>query len=317
MTTALIYDDHFLDHDTGPGHPERPDRLRAITKGLHQAELWDRLDHLSFEPADPALIETTHTPAYINRLRETCIAGEPFIDTPDSAICPRSYEVALLAAGGVLAATEAVMAGEVRNAFCAVRPPGHHAETGRSMGFCLINNAAVAATHLINRHGLERVAVVDFDVHHGNGTQQIFDHRRDVLFISLHEHPAHQYPGSGFETETGTGQGKGYTLNLPMAPGSGDDQYRHAFETAVSPALDRFQPQFLIISAGFDAADGDPLANVRVSTEGFAWITEQLVHTARQHCDGRVVSTLEGGYNLDNLSRGVAAHVGVLLDNAG
>lgn len=317
MATGLIYDDRFLQHDTGLGHPERPERLRAIVAELQRVGLWDRLDHLRFEPAGVEVIARVHERGYIDRVRAACEDGEPYIDTPDSAIGPASYGVALLAAGGVVAAADAVMGGRVRNAFCAVRPPGHHAERDRSMGFCLFNNVAIAAEYLITARGLQRVAIVDFDVHHGNGTQHLFEERGDILYVSLHEHPACLYPGTGYEREMGVGAGYGFTLNIPLAPGSGDEAYQRAFEGKVVPALERFEPEALLVSAGFDAADGDPLAHMRVSTEGFAWMSRALVSAAERLCGGRLVSTLEGGYDLTRLAQGVTAHVRALVGEAG
>lgn len=313
MPTGLIYSDRFLEHDTGVRHPERPDRLRAIVDRLKAQHLWNELVHLPFGPADRAWIERLHDPRYVERVFAACAAGEAHIDAADSAICPASGEVAQLAVGGVLAAVDAVMAGKVNNAFCAVRPPGHHAERDRSMGFCLFNNVAIAAEYLIAHHGLERVAVVDFDVHHGNGTQHLFEHRRDVLVVSLHEHPRYLYPGTGFVHEQGAGAGEGYTLNLPLDPRTGDDAYRHAMVFKVTPRLERFQPQCLLVSAGFDAAHDDPLAHMEVTAEGFAWITRHLKAQAQRLCGGRLVSVLEGGYNLRSLAEAVSLHVQALL----
>ncbi len=227
----------------------------------------------------------------------------------DSAICPSSEEIARLACGAVLTAVEEVMAGRAGRALALVRPPGHHAERDRSMGFCLYNHVAIAAQRLLRRHGLSRVAVVDFDVHHGNGTQHSFEESDRVFFVSLHEHPRHLYPGSGYAHERGRGAGTGFTLNVPLLPGSGDDSYREAFEKLVIPALEAYQPQFLLVSAGFDAAEGDPLAHQRVTTAGFAWIGESLGALAQRHADGRWVSTLEGGYDLEALGSGVEAYL--------
>lgn len=314
MSTGLIYSDRFLEHDTGQGHPERPDRLRAIVQRLKADGLWDRLTPLDFEAAGRSRLERLHSPKYVWRVYEACAHQLSHIDVPDSAICEDSADIAELAVGGVLRAVAAVMAGEVDNAFCATRPPGHHAEADRSMGFCLFANVALAAEALLSDHGLERVAVVDFDVHHGNGTQHLLEKRGDALFISIHGDPLSLYPGTGFAHETGWGQGQGRTLNIEMRPGSGNAHYLQAFDEQVVPALHDFAPQFLLISAGFDAADGDPLASMRVTTEGFEAMTRRLLDVAAEHADGRVVSVLEGGYDLASLAAGVSAHLRVLLD---
>ena len=266
-----------------------------------------------FSPADVAWVERLHDPGYIQRVQAACRAGSSWIDTPDSAICPSSYDVALLAVGGVLAAVDAVMENRVENAFCAVRPPGHHAEPGRSMGFCLFNHVAIGAEYALAHHGLDRVAIVDFDVHHGNGTQHLFESRRDVLFISLHQDPATLYPGSGFAREIGHGDGEGYTVNLPVAPGSGDDDYQRLFEDSVLPRLNRFEPGMLLVSAGFDAAREDPLAQVGLTPVAYAWMTHQLRSVARRHSGGRLVSVLEGGYDLASLADCVVTHLKALI----
>jgi acetoin utilization deacetylase AcuC-like enzyme len=317
MTTCLIYDERFLDHKTGVGHPERPERLHAVMRGLEDHGLLDRLMRRAFDPADTAYVQRLHGPAYVRRCLDRCRDKVPFIDTPDSAICPASFDTALLAAGGVRAAVDAVMAGDADNAFCAVRPPGHHAEADESMGFCLFGNVALAADYLTQELGVQRVAIVDFDVHHGNGTQHLLEHRSDVLFISLHQDPATLYPGTGFAEETGRGEGEGFTLNIPLAPGGGDDIYRRAFESQVLPGLAAYRPRFLLVSAGFDAAVEDPLAGMNVTTGGFDWMSRRLVQAAGELCGGRLVSVLEGGYDFDALARGVAAHVGALLEAGG
>jgi acetoin utilization deacetylase AcuC-like enzyme len=309
MSTALFYSDRFLDHDTGQDHPERPERLRAVVTRLRATGLWDRCTHPAFEAASREDLLTVHDEAYLQRIERACGRGEPWIDAPDSAICPASDEIARLASGAVLGAVEEVMTGRAGRAFALVRPPGHHAERDRSMGFCLYNHVAIAAERLLRRHGLSRVAVVDFDVHHGNGTQHSFETSDRVFFVSLHEHPRHLYPGTGFAHERGRGRGEGCTLNVPLLPGSGDDEYRDAFDSLVCPALDAYQPQFLLVSAGFDAAAGDPLAHQRVTTQGFAWIGQTLGALAQRHCGGRWVSTLEGGYKLDALAEGVEAYL--------
>lgn len=313
MTTAVYYDDRFLDHDTGPGHPERPDRLRAVVGHLKREGLWDRVQHPAWEPATEADVLTLHDRAYVERLRAACEGGDPFIDTPDSTICPASWDAALLAVGAVCSAVDAVARRDVDNALCLVRPPGHHAERDRSMGFCLFANAALAAERLLRVHGLQRVAVVDYDVHHGNGTQHLFESRRDVLFVSLHRDPRDFYPGTGFAEETGTGDGAGFTLNVPLPAESGDGAYEAAFERQVLPALRDYRPQSLVISAGFDAATADPLGGMRVSADGFAWMSEQLINVAKESADGRVVAVLEGGYDLTALAGGVERLLRALL----
>ncbi|MBI1335941.1 MAG: histone deacetylase [Phycisphaera sp.] len=317
MRTGLVYDDRFLDHDTGPQHPERSDRLRAIVERLKRDHHWDRCLRLPVEPALVTSIQAVHDATYIEHVRATCEQGGAYVDVQDSAVCPVSFEVARLAVGGVIGAVDAVMAGLCDNAFCAVRPPGHHAERDRSMGFCLFNNVAVAAQHLISQHRLGKVAIVDFDVHHGNGTQHIFEARPDVLFISLHEHPSYLYPGTGFSWEAGQDRGEGFTINIPFDPHAGDEAYRHAFKHKVIPALDAFGPDFVLISAGFDAACDDPLAHMQLSTLGFAWMTRQLKELAERVCSGRLVSVLEGGYDLRSLAECVSAHVAVLLEEDG
>jgi len=312
MALGLIYDDRFLEHDTGPGHPERPDRLRAIVDRLQRDGALDKVRRLPFESAPIETLERVHDASYIERVRVACEEGRPFIDSADTPVCPASYEIARLAAGAALAAADAVMAGEVRRAFCAVRPPGHHAEHATAMGFCLFNNVAVAAEHLIHRHGLRRVAILDFDVHHGNGTQHTFEHRRDVLFLSCHEHPSFQYPGTGFANEAGLGEGHGSTRNVPLMPGADDRAAREAFEHHLLPELESFHPDALLLSAGFDAADGDPIGGLAWSTDGYRWISERLVDAADRLCDGRLLSVLEGGYNLDKLADGAAVHIDAL-----
>jgi acetoin utilization deacetylase AcuC-like enzyme len=312
MVTALVYDERFLSHDPGPNHPEKPQRLTAIVQGLHEAGLWDSLLNVAAPRADEAWVYAVHDPDYVARLRIACKSGIGYIDCMDSAVCPASFEAALAAAGGAVNAVEAVMAGRAHNAFCAVRPPGHHCERDRSMGFCLLNNIAVAAQYLVDHHKL-RPAIVDFDVHHANGTQHIFEQRGDVLVASVHEHPSYLYPGTGFDWERGSGEGEGATLNVALPPHSGDDEYKEAFTGQILPAVDAFKPDFLLVSAGFDASGRDPLAHQQVTTEGFAWMTRVLVEAAQRHCGGKLVSMLEGGYHLPSLAEAATAHVRELM----
>jgi acetoin utilization deacetylase AcuC-like enzyme len=316
--TGLVLDECFRGHDTGPGHPERPERLVAIEHALRDRGLVDQCNRLPLRQATPEQIHCLHRPDYVERLVSACRDGAPFIDVPDSAICPKSYDLAVLAAGSVIEAVDRVMAGTIDNAFCAVRPPGHHALDNRSMGFCLLNNVALAADHLTRSHRLERVLIVDWDVHHGNGTQALFESRRDVMYISLHGDPRWVYPGtSGWPAERGVGQGEGFTLNLPMQPGSGDPEYRQAFDEAIAPVVAAYRPEFVLISAGFDAHRADPLAPIELDDSSYDWMTTRLLEFAAGHAANRLVSVLEGGYDLDALGRCVAAHVAHLADAAG
>ncbi|MBL0176503.1 MAG: histone deacetylase [Ignavibacteria bacterium] len=307
--TGFLYDEQFLEHDTGYSHPETADRLAAIVMRLSSAGLLSTLHPVEALPTDLHWLERTHSPAHVEAIRAMC-ADAPFRIDVDTPVCKRSFDVAVLAAGGVLEMCARVMNGELRNGFCAVRPPGHHAEKERAMGFCLFNNVAVAATFLREERGANRVLIVDWDVHHGNGTQNIFYEDPNVFFISMHQSPL--YPGTGAASEKGAGAGEGRTLNLPMPPGSTDDHYREAFEDIVLPAAKAFAPDFVLLSAGFDAHRDDPLANIALTESGFAYLTTLVREIAEDCCDGRLVSVLEGGYNLDALARSAAAHVRAL-----
>jgi len=311
--TGLIWTDRFLDHQTGAHHPERPARLEAIRERLTHTGLMGRMAVIEPDPAPAEMVEKVHSPDYIGRFRQRCAGRAPFIDSQECPLSPGTHEAAWLAAGAPVAAADAVMAGRIRNAFCPVRPPGHHAERAAALGFCYFNNIAVAAEHLRHRHGLQRVAILDWDVHHGNGTQHHFEEDPHVLFVSIHQHPRTLFPGTGFEDETGRGPGAGTVLNCPMMPGAGDEQYIRAFEQQILPAIRNFAPQFLLISAGFDAHMDDPLANIRLTTGAFEWMTRHARLLAGEVCGGRMVTVLEGGYNLDALADCVQAHVESLM----
>lgn len=315
LPTGLVVDPGFLAHDTGPTHPESPRRLEAITRGLNESDLNNRLTRLPAPLADRKWLETVHTSRHVDRLeRASPDQGHVYLDA-DTPVSPGSYRAALQAVGGTLAAIDAVMDGRVANAFCAVRPPGHHAEPSRAMGFCLFNNVAVGARYVQQRYGLARVLVLDWDVHHGNGTQAAFYDDPSVLYVSLHQYP--WYPGTGSAEEVGTGPGEGYTLNLPMAAGRGDDEYLKAFDLRIGPVVRDFAPDFVLISAGFDAHRDDPLAMMAVTEVGYRGMTEAVNTWAAATAHGRVVSCLEGGYNLTALAHSVETHVRALAEAAG
>ena len=309
--TGFIYDAVYLKHDTGANHPERPQRLTAIVARLEQKGLLKDLVRLKPAPASLEWITTVHTPEYVERVRKSCQEGTGYVDSPDAPASRGSYEAALNAVGGLQAAIDAVMDGRVRNAFCAVRPPGHHALKDKAMGFCLFNNVATAARYIQKKHKLGKVLIVDWDVHHGNGTQAIFYDDPTVFYFSVHQSPF--YPGTGSAEEKGTGEGLGFTCNVPLAAGCGDAEYRKAFLEKLKPAAVAFKPDFVLVSAGFDAAKDDLLGQMKVTPEGFAELTRIVKGLAEQYCQGRLVTLLEGGYNLESLAAGVEAHVRVLM----
>lgn len=310
MTTGFLYDARFLDHDAGRGHPERSERLVSTMTWLESRHWFGDLVRIDPVMADPAWIETVHDAGYIARAEEACRSGAPFLDVADVGISRRSSDVARLATGGALALADRIAAGDVANGFALSRPPGHHAERGMALGFCLFNNVAVAARYLQRAHGVDKVLILDFDVHHGNGTQHTFEEDPSVMYASIHQYP--YYPGTGAASETGIGRGSGATVNCPVPAGAGDEAYVQAFNERIIPAADAFAPEWVILSAGFDAHAADPLAQVRVSTECFGWMTGQIVELADRHAGGRVLSMLEGGYNVDVLPRCVEAHLAVL-----
>jgi acetoin utilization deacetylase AcuC-like enzyme len=307
MSTLLIMHPACLEHITPMGHPERPDRLRAIERIL-ETEPFQMLAREQAPVASLDAIALCHPMDYIEGIRDaTPKEGLVRLDA-DTTMSPGSFEAALRAAGGALRAVDEVMSESVANAFVATRPPGHHAETAVPMGFCLFNNVAIAARHAQSQHGAERVAIVDFDVHHGNGTQDIFWSDPSVMYCSTHQMPL--YPGTGAVSERGEHNS---IVNAPLRPGDGGDQFRAAFETAILPRLCDFRPDLVIISAGFDAHMRDPLANLNLTEPDFAWATQKLMEIADQSAQGRVVSVLEGGYDLEGLARSVAAHVTALM----
>lgn len=310
MSAGLLLDPIYQQHDTGFGHPESPRRLDAMTKSLTAANITARTTPIARRRATEEEILLCHSRDYLETVRDEVDAGKPDLSTGDTAICPKSFEVALAAAGGVLNAVDAVMSGKVANAFCAVRPPGHHARPSQGMGFCLFNNVAIGARYAQRRHGVGKVLIADWDVHHGNGTQDIFYEDPSVFFFSTHQSP--WYPFTGFAEETGAGKGKGTTMNCPFAAGAGMKEIGGAFRDKLLPALTRFKPDLILISAGFDSRIDDPLGRFRLSDDDFAELTKLLQQAAAAQCQGRLVSVLEGGYNLDGLASAVKAHVEAL-----
>lgn len=311
--TGFLYDQRYLDHDTGRGFPESSRRLAVTMQHLSAQPWFDSLVKIGPRAAERKWLETTHSSDFIDFAQASCAAGARMLGDPDVRVCESSYDVAVLAAGGALELIDRVMAGEISNGFALVRPPGHHAETTHAMGFCLFNSIAIAARYLQQQHNLEKVLILDWDVHHGNGTQHSFDEDPSVMFVSLHQFP--YYPGTGAYSEKGTGKGKNYTLNCPMSAGATDFNYEKAFTQHILPAVNRFQPDAILVSAGFDAHSMDPLAQVNLSTEFFGWMTEKMMEVAEQHANGRLVSLLEGGYNLQALPLCVATHLRKLMSH--
>ena len=309
MTTLLLTHPACLKHDTGYGHPERADRLRAIDAAL-AAPSFKSLRREEAPLADLAVIERLHPKAYVEMVRATIPKQDHAWLDPDTVVSPGSWEAALRATGAAIHAVDQVIVGKADNAFCAVRQPGHHAEPSRAMGFCLFNSIAIAALHARAAHGAKRVAVVDFDVHHGNGTQAAFWSDKDLFYGSTHQIPL--FPGTGALDETGGGN----IFNAPLKPGEDGEDFRAAWQTRILPALGAFSPDFLLVSAGFDAHIKDPLAQLRLVEADFAWVTEKLLEAAAKHCGGKLVSTLEGGYDLDALASSTAIHVETLMGAA-
>ncbi len=299
--TAYVYDPIYLEHDL-PSHPENARRLKRIVEVLQDEELLPRLKSLEPRPATTEELERVHTSQHIARVQRQAEAGGGYLD-PDTYVSPRSFEAALMAAGGLVRAVEAVLAGEIVNGFALVRPPGHHATATRAMGFCLFNNVAVAARAALAGGKAERVFIADFDVHHGNGTQDAFANDPAVFYFSSHQYP--YYPGTGLWNETGQGAGKGTLLNAPLPSGVGDAGYAQLFAELVWPLAERFQPDLILVSAGYDAHWSDPLAMMNLSLTGYARLGQELVRMAEQLCAGRILFTLEGGYQLDVLAYGV------------
>jgi acetoin utilization deacetylase AcuC-like enzyme len=311
MPTALLLDPIYQQHDPGPGHPESVQRHVAITKALTEAGLVAKAQAIQPRVATLDEIALCHDRNYIATAKHDVEAGFDDLSTGDTQICARSYDIATQAVGGVLNAVDAVFAGKAKNAFCAVRPPGHHARPAQGMGFCLFNNIAIAARHAQQKHGVQKIAIVDWDVHHGNGTQDIFYEDGSVLFCSTHQSPL--YPFTGHANETGAGKGRNCTLNLPFPARTGMSDIGAAFTDRLLPAIDQFKPDLILISAGFDSRIDDPLGQFRLTDDDFIALTKLLLESAAIHCQNRLISVLEGGYNLRGLASAVTAHVRTLV----
>lgn len=309
--TGIVLPPQAGEHVTGDGHPERPDRVRAIADRLAAEGLLARARMIQPRPATDEAILRCHTPDYLRLVEREVAEGRRRLSTGDTQICAASLEVARRAAGSVIAAVDAVVGGCISNAFACVRPPGHHATPSRGMGFCLLNNLAIAVRHAQAVHGLDRVLVVDWDVHHGNGTQEMFYEDGGVLFFDTHQHPL--YPGTGLANETGRGAGAGLTINCPFPAGSGREEIVEVFRNRLVPAARRFKPQFVFVSAGFDSRIDDPLGSFTLTDDDFATLTGIVREIATHYAEGRIVSTLEGGYALDGLASAAASHVRALM----
>jgi acetoin utilization deacetylase AcuC-like enzyme len=312
--TGFLYDERFLQHKTGLFHPEIPDRLPAVYKGIAEAGLLSKLTLIAARSAELKWVEWVHTRDYIKRFESACLSGQSVFDSPDNQMSAETYETALLAAGGVLEVARLLMEGGLDNAFCAVRPPGHHAEAGKAMGFCYFNNIAIVARYLQNQWGVAKVGIVDFDVHHGNGTQHIFDQDPTVFYYSIHQHPSFAYPGTGREFERGTALGHGFTRNSPVLPGKGDMEYQRLMKRDLFPAFEDFKPDFILVSAGFDGHADDDMSDIKLTTDGYSWIARTLVELAKTYAKGRLISILEGGYSLKRLPELARNHVEILLN---
>ncbi len=309
MTTAYVYDPRYLEHNR-PGHVERRDRLEKTMEVLREDGLLDKLVHLKATPVSMEHLLKVHAQHYVNLVQEVSHSGGGNLD-PDTYVNDRSYEVALLAAGGMLNLVHAVLDGEVENGFALVRPPGHHALPGRGMGFCLFNNVAVAAKYALSQHGLSRILIVDFDLHHGNSTQDVFYGTSEVLYFSTHQYP--YYPGTGHWSDIGRGEGEGYTVNVPLPPGVGDEGYGRIFDEVLYPVAERYRPELILVSAGYDAHWADPLGMLQLSAAGYTSLTRVVKEMAEEFCDGRLAFTLEGGYDLEAVAHSIAATLQALL----
>lgn len=304
--TILLYGDIFLEHYTGSGHPENSHRLSVTIEYLKTTEVWNKIRVVNPRKATFDEISAVHDPEYIGRVKELSEKGGGYLD-PDTVVSPPSYDAALYAAGAAITAADMVMLEDSENAFCLIRPPGHHALHARGMGFCLFNNVAIAARHLQSRYNIERILIVDWDVHHGNGTQEIFYDEPSVLYFSMHRFPF--YPGTGRKEERGRGRGEGFSINIPLDYNTKPEEYIRLFNQVIKGKAKEFGPQFILISAGFDAYKMDPIGGLGLCISDFKELTDSVVQLAKECCNGRIVSCLEGGYSLKDLPRCIEAHL--------
>lgn len=309
---GFLYHPAFLKHDTGAAHPERPQRLMIICEYLKESGLWQNLIHIAPERVRLDVLSRVHSRHYIEAIERACLQGSAALDA-DTVVSAGSWEAALRASGAVVAAVDGIFQGKIDSAFCAVRPPGHHALPGQAMGFCLFNNVAIGARYAQEHYPVERVWIVDWDVHHGNSTQAIFEEDPSVLYCSTHQFPF--YPGTGAREEQGVGPGRSFTVNVPLPEASKDAEFLRAIQQVILPRAIAFEPQLIFISAGFDAYQNDPLGGLNLTEEAFAQATRFICEVANRYCNGRIISVLEGGYDLKGLSLSVEAHLRVLLEN--
>ena len=313
--TALAYSPVFLQHETAVGHPESPARLNAALAMLQQQDWYGALLQRIPRPAADEWLQHIHSSTYLARAERACREGRPYLDTPDVSISPASWQAARYAAGAGLVLADAILEGRARNGFGLLRPPGHHAEVDAALGFCLLNNIAILARYLQIRHGLDRILILDWDVHHGNGTQHSFETDPSVFYVSLHQYP--YYPGTGAIDEIGIGPGRGSVLNCPMPAGAGNTEYEQAFRERILPAIQAFRPEFVLISAGFDAHHRDPLADIRLDTAFFGWMSRRMLEVAGRHANDRCIALLEGGYHHRALAECVTLHLHELAGRPG
>ena len=308
---GIVYSKEFLKHKLHNYHPEKPERISFVMDYLKTTGTLSKLKELSFTPVDEKWLVTIHSRDYIDFVKKSCQSGSVVLDSVDTYINQDSFEIAKLAVGGCVKAADEVISGELESCFCCVRPPGHHAEYDRAMGFCVFNNVAIVAKYLQKQHKIEKIAIIDWDVHHGNGTQNSFYEDSSVFYFSTHQYPF--YPGTGTEKEKGENSGTGFTLNIPLLTACTDQEFESEFKTKFVPVMEKFKPEILLISAGFDAHSSDPLSSMKMTENGFGNLTRILKLVAGEYCENRIISILEGGYNLKALATSIEQHIQVLL----